>query len=184
MRLSPMAGDGVIPYGIVSIKTRSGKVLYERQGSGLGRVIAPENELQMTQLMVETVTTGTGKAARLDERPTRGQDGHDARISMTPGSSASPPIWSAACGSATTTTRPWCMPPAAACPRISFRRSWKTAEKELPVKPLAGAPAEDAPAAEPVQTSDAVPEQTPPAPVDPKKPDAFDRVLDSIFSGT
>ena len=29
----------------------------------------------MTRLMVETVTTGTGKAARLEERPTAGKTG-------------------------------------------------------------------------------------------------------------
>ena len=76
-------GQGVIPYGIISIRTRSGKVLFARSGSGTGEVVAAVNLGQMTQLMVETVTTGTGKAARLAERPTAGktgttQDYHDA----------------------------------------------------------------------------------------------------------
>ena len=68
-------GDGVIPYGIVSIKTRSGKVLYAREGSGHGRIVSEENTREMTQLMVATVTSGTGKAARLDERPSAGKTG-------------------------------------------------------------------------------------------------------------
>ena len=68
-------GDGVIPYGIVSIKTRSGKVLYTREGSGHGRIVSEENTREMTQLMVATVTSGTGKAARLDERPSAGKTG-------------------------------------------------------------------------------------------------------------
>ena len=76
-------GRGVIPYGIISIRTRGGKRLFSRTGEGAGEVIAPLNLGQMTALMVETVTTGTGRAARLAERPTAGktgttQDYHDA----------------------------------------------------------------------------------------------------------
>jgi penicillin-binding protein 1A len=76
-------GHGVVPFGILRIRTSSGKVLWERKGSGLGTVMSPENAAAMTGLMVQTVTTGTGKAARLDERPSAGktgttQDFHDA----------------------------------------------------------------------------------------------------------
>ena len=76
-------GHGVLPYGIIRIRTRSGKVLFTRSGDGPGEVVAPLNLGQMTRLMAETVTTGTGKAARLEERPTAGktgttQDYHDA----------------------------------------------------------------------------------------------------------
>jgi penicillin-binding protein 1A len=76
-------GNSVIPYGIVSIATRTGKVLWARHSSGDLRVMSPENDALVTQLMVETVATGTGKAARLDERPSAGktgttQDYHDA----------------------------------------------------------------------------------------------------------
>ena len=35
-------GDGVIPYGIVRITTRSGKVLYTREGSGQGASSSPK----------------------------------------------------------------------------------------------------------------------------------------------
>jgi len=76
-------GQGVIPYGVIRIRTKKGKILFARSGSGPGEVIAPVNLAQMTGLMVEAVTSGTGRAARLAERPTAGktgttQDYHDA----------------------------------------------------------------------------------------------------------
>jgi penicillin-binding protein 1A len=76
-------GQAITPYGIVRIRTKAGKVLWQRNAPGLGRVISEVNDAEMTALMVETVKTGTGKAARLDERPSAGktgttQDYHDA----------------------------------------------------------------------------------------------------------
>jgi len=76
-------GQGIVPFGIQRIRTRTGKVLWTRSGSALGAVISPANAAAMTGLMVETMTTGTGKAARLDDRPSAGktgttQDFHDA----------------------------------------------------------------------------------------------------------
>ena len=76
-------GEGVLPFGIVTIRTKAGKILFERKSSDLGAVMSPADNAAMTKLMVETVTTGTGKAARLDERPSAGktgttQDSHDA----------------------------------------------------------------------------------------------------------
>jgi penicillin-binding protein 1A len=68
-------GDGVIPYVIVRIRTASGRVLYQRKGAGLGRVIDEENEGEMTQMMMGTVTEGTGKAAALDNREVAGKTG-------------------------------------------------------------------------------------------------------------
>jgi penicillin-binding protein 1A len=76
-------GEAVIPHGIIDIKTRSGKVIWERKGSGTGRVMSPENAAEVVSMMTEVMATGTGKAARLDERPSAGktgttQDYHDA----------------------------------------------------------------------------------------------------------
>jgi penicillin-binding protein 1A len=76
-------GEAVIPHGIIDIKTRSGKVIWERKGSGAGRVMSPENAAEVVSMMTEVMATGTGKAARLDERPSAGktgttQDYHDA----------------------------------------------------------------------------------------------------------
>jgi penicillin-binding protein 1A len=68
-------GEGALPYTIREIRTKSGHVLYRRKGSGMGRVMTAEEAAQMTELMVATVTTGTGKAARLDARPTAGKTG-------------------------------------------------------------------------------------------------------------
>jgi penicillin-binding protein 1A len=76
-------GDSAIAFGILRIKTVDGKVLWERKSSGPVRIIAPRDAAEMTGLMVETVSTGTGKAARLGDRPSAGktgttQDFHDA----------------------------------------------------------------------------------------------------------
>ena len=68
-------GDGVIPHVIVRIRTESGKVLYERKGSGLGRVIEPQHEADMVAMMTGTVTSGTGRAASLGARPVAGKTG-------------------------------------------------------------------------------------------------------------
>jgi penicillin-binding protein 1A len=68
-------GDSVLPFAIQRIMTKDGKVLYERKGSGAGRAMSAGNAAQVTSLMVQTVTTGTGKAARLDERPSAGKTG-------------------------------------------------------------------------------------------------------------
>ena len=76
-------GNGVTPFGVLKIHTRSGRVLYARRPSGLGAVMSANDNMQMTRLMSEVTATGTGKAARLEERPTAGktgttQDFHDA----------------------------------------------------------------------------------------------------------
>jgi penicillin-binding protein 1A len=76
-------GHAVEPFGIVSVKTRSGHVLYRHPRGPGEAVMSPANDAAMTALMVETVTTGTGKGARLADRPSAGktgttQDFHDA----------------------------------------------------------------------------------------------------------
>jgi penicillin-binding protein 1A len=69
------AGQGVMPHAIVRIRTASGKVLYRRRGSGMGRVIRDQEAAELTAMLRETVTTGTGRAAALDERPSAGKTG-------------------------------------------------------------------------------------------------------------
>jgi penicillin-binding protein 1A len=76
-------GKAVIPHGIIDIRTRSGKVVWERKGSGAGRVMSPENAAEVVSMMTEVMATGTGRAARLSDRPSAGktgttQDYHDA----------------------------------------------------------------------------------------------------------
>jgi len=75
-------GRGVIPYAIARIRTPSGKILYARKGSGFGQVMSAQSNAAMTTMMMQTISEGTGKAARLD-RPVAGktgttQDYHDA----------------------------------------------------------------------------------------------------------
>ncbi len=135
-------GDGVIPYGIVSIKTRSGKVLYTREGSGHGRIVSPENTREMTRLMVATVTSGTGKAARLDERPSAGktgttQDFHDAWfVGFT--SDLVCGVW---IGNDDNT--PMVHATGGGLPAHMFKAFMESAETGLPVRSLAGAPMEE-----------------------------------------
>jgi penicillin-binding protein 1A len=67
-------GQGVLPYGITRIQTRSGQILYQREGSGLGMVASPIAVREMLDVMTATVDWGTGKHAVLD-RPAAGKTG-------------------------------------------------------------------------------------------------------------
>jgi penicillin-binding protein 1A len=67
-------GQGVLPYGITRIQTRDGKILYEREGSGLGTVASPIAVREMLDVMTATVDWGTGKHAQID-RPAAGKTG-------------------------------------------------------------------------------------------------------------
>jgi penicillin-binding protein 1A len=82
---APFANGGLRaePFGIMKIRTRSGHVLFDRKAPTPTAVISAGNAAEITDLMVATVTSGTGKAARLDDRPSAGktgttQDFHDA----------------------------------------------------------------------------------------------------------
>ncbi len=68
-------GTGVIPYVITRISTESGTVLYERSGSGVGQVMSAEVNAEMTQMMMRTITEGTGRNASLGDRPVAGKTG-------------------------------------------------------------------------------------------------------------
>jgi len=172
-------GEGVTPFAIISIHTKEGKILYSRKPSDLGAVMSPENNATMTKLMVETVTTGTGKAARLEERPSAGktgtsQDSHDAWFvgftadlvcGVWVGNDNAKPMHKTATLTAT----------GGGVPAHIFHAFMEDAEQGLPVKPLAGAnlvadAGEPAPAAQPVDGA--------------KQPDAIDRILSSLFGGT
>jgi penicillin-binding protein 1A len=170
-------GDRVLPYGIVRIASRAGKVLYARQGSGLGRVVSTENTERMAGLMVATVTTGTGKAARLDERPSAGktgttQDFHDAWfVGFTADLVCG--VWIG-----NDDNKPMVHATGGGLPAHIFKSFMEEAEAGLPARALAGAP-EEVPAA--METSDATSAQQPPA---QNQPGAFERILNSLFNGT
>ncbi|HWU27372.1 MAG TPA: PBP1A family penicillin-binding protein [Rhizomicrobium sp.] len=172
-------GKGVIPYGILRIETRSGKVLYSRAGSGLGRVVSSENTQKITQLMVATVTSGTGKAARLDDRPSAGKTGttQDFRDAWFVGFTAD-----LVCGVwiGNDDNAPMRHATGGGLPARIFKTFMESAEADLPSKPLAGAPLQDN-----SQTIDANADNSPaPATQQPDKRDAIDRMLDDLFSGT
>ena len=68
-------GIGVVPFIVTRISTESGKVLYERRRSEMGRVMSAETNSEMTQMMMRAVTEGTGRAASLGDRPLAGKTG-------------------------------------------------------------------------------------------------------------
>ena len=67
-------GIGVWPYGIAEIRDNSGKMLFRRTGSGPGRVISPELDGEMNQMLKGVIDHGTGRAAALP-RPAAGKTG-------------------------------------------------------------------------------------------------------------
>jgi penicillin-binding protein 1A len=64
---APFANGGVRvqPHVILRIETPSGKVLYQRKGSSLGRVVEPRHVGMMNAMLQETLVTGTGRRAEL-----------------------------------------------------------------------------------------------------------------------
>ncbi|MDG2242674.1 MAG: PBP1A family penicillin-binding protein [Rhodospirillaceae bacterium] len=73
---APFANGGVaiVPYGILDVVTTDGRMLYRRQGGGLGRAAEPEHIDMMNRMLAKTMTDGTGKTAQID-RPSAGKTG-------------------------------------------------------------------------------------------------------------
>ena len=186
-------GDRVKPYAITRIRTGNGKILYQRKTVAPNPVMSPANDAAMTGLMVEVVLSGTGKAARLAERPTAGktgttQDFHDAWFvgftadlvtGVWVGNDNSQPMKKATGGT---------------LPAHIFHAFMEDAEHGLPVRPLVGdqlmamAEADQQPVVASMPTPLVAPPATPPAatpaatPAPPAK-DPFQQILDSLFGG-
>ncbi|HEY0281974.1 MAG TPA: PBP1A family penicillin-binding protein [Rhizomicrobium sp.] len=156
-------GDGVLPYGIVRMRTKDGEVLWQRKSSGLGRVMSSDNLAAMTALMTEVMTTGTGRAARLADRPSAGKTGttQDYRDAWFVGFSAD-----LVCGVwvGNDDNTPMRRATGGGLPARIFKNFMEDAEFGLPARPLAG----QAPAAAPP----------------PEEGDGLQQLLDRLFSGT
>jgi penicillin-binding protein 1A len=177
-------GNGVIPYAVISIEAKDGhRKLYNRVGSGIGPVMSPEDAAMMNRLMSETVTTGTGKAARLADWPSAGKTGttQDFRDAWFVGYTADlvTGVWigndnSSAMKRAT----------GGGLPARIFKSFMETALAGTPARPLPGfALVADATAATeeitPPVMDEPAPENAP-----EKKKDGFEALLDSLFGGT
>jgi len=56
-------GRGVLPYGVLEIRNKQGRLLYKRKSSGRGRLISGRTVNKMRDVMAATLTKGTGRAA-------------------------------------------------------------------------------------------------------------------------
>ena len=132
------AGVGVIPYSILRIRTPAGKILYTRKGSGVGRVVAVAQEAAMTNMLRETVVSGTGRGAALAERAVAGKTGtsQDYRAAWFVGFTAD-----LVCGVwiGNDDGRPMNRATGGGLPARVFKSFMTEAETGLPARPLPGA---------------------------------------------
>ena len=170
-------GNGARPFGVLRVKTRSGKILYERKPASTRGVMSANDNMQMTRLLQQVTATGTGKAARLEERPTAGKTGttQDFRDAWFVGFTAD-----LVCGVwiGNDNNAPMLKATGGTLPAHIFHVFMTDAEQGLPVRPLAGATLM-------ASTEQPAADQTPAAPADEKsKPDALQKLLNGLFGGT
>jgi penicillin-binding protein 1A len=144
-------------------------LLYLRKPSRIGRVMSPENAAAVTGLMVAAVSSGTGKAARLDDRSDAGKTGttENFRDAWFVGFTAD-----LVCGVwiGNDDNAPMRHATGGALPARIFRSFVEVEEQGTPARPLISLPATLA------QTTVQAPAT--------EEPDAFQRLLDRLFSGT
>ena len=108
-------GTATAPHVIERINDAKGKLLYARDDRPLGRIV-DANDVADDECDDAADAADRHRQARFAAGLAgRRQDRHIAKISATPGSSATPRIWSPASGSATMTARRPSTSPAAAC---------------------------------------------------------------------
>jgi penicillin-binding protein 1A len=171
----------VAPFGILKVRTISGKVLYARPARAHAAVMSAQNNAAMTRLMQETVATGTGKAAALGTRPVAGktgttQDFHDAWfIGFTADLVCG--VWIG-----NDDSRPMAHATGGGLPASVFHEFMTGAEQNLPVRPLMGA-----------MLAANLPDDAPPPKIDDKraddkkpvdkKPGTIESILNGLFGG-
>ena len=73
-------GQGVMPHIIQRVRNGDGKVLYQRQRSTTGQVVALPYVAAMNDMLNAVVMRGTGKRAAIPGQIRRRQDRHDAEL--------------------------------------------------------------------------------------------------------
>jgi penicillin-binding protein 1A len=183
----PFANGGTraMPYAIREIRTRSGHVLYRRKAAEDERVMSPGHAAEMAELMVGTVTEGTGRAAKLDERPSAGKTGttQDFRDAWFVGFTSD-----YVCGVwiGNDHNAPMKHVTGGTLPARVFKAFMEEAERGLPVEPLTSirlAPPPPPPAVATVASADGVPLDGTPRAEAPSNDNVFDKLLDSLFGG-
>ncbi|MGH7115652.1 MAG: transglycosylase domain-containing protein [Stellaceae bacterium] len=131
-------GIGVWPYGIAEIRDNSGKILFRRTGSGPGRVISPELDGAMNEMLKGVIDHGTGRAAALP-RPAAGKTGttQDYRDAWFIGYTAQlvAGVWLG-----NDDDSPMRGVTGGSLPAQAWRRFMLAATRSMPVRPLPGVP--------------------------------------------
>ena len=104
----PNVGKAMTPHAVLEVRSGAGDLIWrcDRDGKKPVQVITPQVAMDMNMMMNKVVEEGTAQradrstASRPRARPA------PPTPTATPGSSATPATWSAASGSATTTTPP------------------------------------------------------------------------------
>jgi penicillin-binding protein 1A len=68
-------GTAVTPFVVTRVITRDGKIIYERQGEGLGIVVDGWSLGAMNSMLREVVQTGTGRRAQIEGQDIAGKTG-------------------------------------------------------------------------------------------------------------
>ncbi len=68
-------GMAIAPHVVESIRSKDGKVRYQRRPQSLGQIVEPRYVAMMNTMMQETLLTGTGRKADLAGRPAAGKTG-------------------------------------------------------------------------------------------------------------
>jgi penicillin-binding protein 1A len=164
-------GNAAQPFGVLRVKTRSGKVIYRREPAAMDAVMSVHDNIQMTRLMQEVTASGTGRAGRLEMRPTAGKTGttQDFRDAWFVGFTAD-----LVCGVwiGNDNNTPMRKATGGTLPARIFHAFMTEAEEGMPVRALGGNDL--------VAAADPATDQAP----EDDKPDALEKLLNGLFGGT